>query len=172
MSTRGGVDRRSALAAEDEARRVGLPADAQGMDLEAGFPSRDGGADLEHVGAQGSWSGGVQVVGVVLQEGHAALSGGHDLHRAHEAGGFPVALGAETVAIGHKPLAREAGELRKPVEVLEGVGIGVEIPGFKEGPHAKLHPGLLAHARRALARFRLGRHLVLAFIHFNEAVDL
>ena len=45
----GDVDRRPGLAAEDEARRVRLPAYTEGMDLEARLACRDGGADLEHV---------------------------------------------------------------------------------------------------------------------------
>ena len=41
---------------------------------------------------------------------------------AHQAGGLPVALGTEAVAVGHQPLTGKPGDLLQPVQILERRG--------------------------------------------------
>ena len=60
------------------------------------------------------------MIGVILHERRAAVeSARHDFHRAHQRGGFPVAFAGETVAVGHQPLRREAGQLHQAVQIFK-----------------------------------------------------
>ncbi len=51
----------------------------------------------------------------------------HDFHRADERGGFPVTFAGETVAVGHQPLRREAGQLHEAVQIFKRRGEALEI---------------------------------------------
>ena len=145
-----GVEGGALRHVEDEARRVGLAADPERVDLERGLPLGDRGADLEHVRPEHLRALRVEVVGVVLHEGRAARkAAGHHLRRADEGRGLPVALGPEPVAVGHQALDGEAGKLGQAVEVLERRGEGGEAALPQEGPHPGLDPGLLAQVGRA-----------------------
>ena len=79
--------------------------------------------------------------------------GGHDLHRPHQRGGLPVAFGAEAVAVGHQPLHGQAGQLLQAVQVLEGVGEGLEAAVFQKARRPSSIAGRFAQ-RLALRRRR------------------
>ena len=93
------------------------------MHFQGRFSRRDAGADFQHVRAQdfhGIW---VQMVRVIFHERHTpAQPRGHHFHRPHQRGGFPIALRAEAIAVGHEPLHGDAGQLGQPVQILECVG--------------------------------------------------
>ena len=57
---------------EDQPHRVGLAADAQGMDLAGRLFRGQRRADLQHVGPQHHGPGRIEVIGVVLHERRAA----------------------------------------------------------------------------------------------------
>ena len=76
----------------------------------------------------------------------------HHLHGPHQRGRLPVAFGAEAVAVGHEPLHGQPGQLRQPVQVLEGVGEGLETAAIEETPQAQLDAGRVAQRLRVAAR--------------------
>jgi len=59
--------------AEHEARGIGLPADAQRMDLELCFTSGNCRADFEHVRTEYFHAFGIKVVGIIFHKGTAAF---------------------------------------------------------------------------------------------------
>ena len=136
-------------------RRTGSsrPPMARRVDLQAGARGGEGGADLEHVGAEDQLVAGGQVVGVVLHEGGAAgQAGAHDLGGADQDGGLPVAFGAEAVAVGHQPLHGQAGQLAQAAEVLEVGGERAEAAGVEEGAQARARSRRRSAATRAVPR--------------------
>jgi hypothetical protein len=98
---------------------------------------------------------------------------GHDLHRAHEGRDLPVALGAETVAVGHQPLRRDPRKLLEPMQVLEGVGEAVEAALLEEGAESQLDPRRVTQGLvpRAIL-FEAGHHLIRCRILGAERIDL
>ena len=148
-----------------------LPPIDSGWISRRGRVRRDRLADLEHVRAQHEIvASGVEVVGVVLHEGHAAGQAvGHDLHRPDHGGRLPVAFGAEAVAVAHQALDGKAGQLGQPVEVLEGVGEGDEPTVVEESAQPELDPRAVAQrdARSPPGRSS-GDHVVLVEIRLDE----
>ena len=114
------------------------------------------------------------MVGVVLHEGRAAGQAlADDLHHPQERAGLPVALGPESVAVGHQALDGEPGQLAEAVEVLEGRREALEAALFEEGAQAELDPGGLAE--RVVARSAAGEgrgHRVALLVLGAEPVDL
>jgi hypothetical protein len=87
----------------------------------------------------------IQVIRVVLHERGAALEvGADDLHGAEERGGFPIALGAEAVAIGHQALHREPGQLTQTVEVFKRRREALESAVGEKRPQPELNAGAVA----------------------------
>ena len=85
------------------------------VNLAARFSGGDRRANLQHVGAEARSSRRLEVVGVILHEDVPPLRPcGHHLGARIMRGGFPVALGAEAVAVGHEPLSGEAGSCLRP----------------------------------------------------------
>ena len=106
-----------------------------------GLPGRDRRADLEHVGAEDLLLAGRQMVGVVLHErGPTRLVPAHRLDGGQQDRGLPVALAAESVAIGHQSLHRDTGQLAQAAEVLEIGGEGAEVAGLQELAQPQLDP--------------------------------
>ena len=60
---------------------------------------------------------------------------------ADQRGRLPVPLGAKAVAIAHQTLHRHSGQLRQPVQVLEGRGEGLEVTAFQEVAQADFDSG-------------------------------
>ena len=111
------------------------------MNLQAGLPVRNRRADFQHVRAQHLHPRRIQVIGVILHEGRAAVqSGAHDLHGAQQRGGLPVAFRAKAVAIRHQPLRGQSRQLCQSVQILERRGEALEIALFEEAPHPDFDP--------------------------------
>ena len=89
------------------------------MDLYARLVSCDRGANLQHMRAQNELL--LVIVCIVLHEGSISV-GIHCLDDSCHACCFPVALSAEAVALVHKVLCSQTGELLHAVEILKGVG--------------------------------------------------
>ncbi len=122
----------------------------------------------EHLHAVGS-----QVVGVIFHERRAVgQPGGHHLHRAHQRGGFPVALAAEAVAFRHQALNGQAGQLRQAVQILKGIGEALEVAILQECAQAGLDARAVAQ-RVGAARRRAAAlpHIVLVAVLLDQAVD-
>ena len=152
------IERRACRRVEHQAHRIFLAADAKRMDLQRRLARRDRRADLQHVRAEHQMAAGSQVVGVVLHERRAARQPlAHDLHRAHQRGGFPVALAGEAVAIGHQPLRREAGQLPQPVQIFERGREALEAAVRQEGAHAQFEPRAIEQRLVPRAPFRAVR---------------
>ena len=82
----------------------------------------------------------------------------HHLHRPHQRSRLPIAFGAETVAVRHQPLHREARQLRQAVEVFERVGEGFEPALVQERPQSDLDLRRIAERLVPRATFpQLGR---------------
>ena len=126
------------------------------------------------MGAEHLLARGIQVIGVVFHErGAAGQARGHDLHRAHQRRGLPVAFRAEAVAVRHEALHGEAGELREAVQVLEGRREGLEAAFLEEAPQPDLDPRRLLQllAPRASGTQLLG-HVVLRVVLAEAALHL
>ncbi len=120
----GGEDGGPGLCLEDQTGRVLPVPDAEGMHLDFRLLAGDGRADLQHVGAHVHAAGGVEVVGIVLHKGGAAVQvRRHGLHNPAQRGDLPVTLRAEPVALPHQVLRGEPGQLAKLLQVFK---VGVE----------------------------------------------
>ena len=156
------VESRPRWRIEDEADRIFLAADRERVNLERRLGGGDRRTDFEHVRAQNLMPIGREMVGVVLHERCAAGQPfAHDLHRPHERGGLPVALGAKAVTIRHQPLRSEPRKLPKPMQVLEGRREAVEPASLEERAQSELEPGAVKERLVPLAAFaQFGRDLV------------
>jgi hypothetical protein len=63
---------------------------------------------------------------------------------------LPVPFGAESVAVRHQPLHRQAGQLLQPAQVLEVGRESPESAGVEEGPESELDRGTVAQRLMAL----------------------
>ena len=100
------------------------------------------------------WRAGREVVGVILHErGAAGQVSGHDFHGAEQRAGFPVAFGAEAVAVGHQALDGESGQLLQAVQVFESGGEALEAAGFEKGAESEFNACAVAERRMARAAF-------------------
>src|SRR5271166_3985773 len=90
------------------------------MNLERRLACRDRLANLEHVRAKNLMFFRCQMIGVVFHErGAARQSLAHDLHGAYQGRGLPVALGAESVTLGHQSLRPKTRKLPQSMQVFE-----------------------------------------------------
>ena len=114
----------ASLALEHQPGRVLLVhADAKVVGLNSRLVRRQGGADLQHVGAERIFLPLHQMIGVVLHKGGSTVSTlAHGLENGGHGGDLPVALAAVAVALGHEMLGGQTRQLLHAVEVLEGVG--------------------------------------------------
>src|ERR1700733_6217496 len=101
----------------------------------------DGGAYLEHVGAE-HLSGTLEVISVILHEGRSTgETTAHHLDRAHESCGFPISFSAKAISVRHKTLHGDSGKLPKAMQVFESVCESVRPGLLEEVPQADLDPG-------------------------------
>ena len=166
------VESRPRWRIEDEADRIFLAADRERVNLERRLGGGDRRTDFEHVRAQNLMPIGREMVGVVLHERCAAGQPfAHDLHRPHERGGLPVALGAKAVTIRHQPLRSEPRKLPKPMQVLEGRREAVEPASLEERAQSELEPGAVKERLVTLAASaQFGRDLVSLLVFAGQGL--
>ena len=98
------------------------------MHLQRRLGRRDARANFQHVRAEHDLVVRLQMIGVILHERRAAFQPArHDLHRADERGGLPIAFGGETVTVRHQALRRDAGQLHQAVQIFKRRGEAFEI---------------------------------------------
>ena len=167
-------DARPGIRGEDEADRVLAAADGQRMDLQPRLGRRERRAYLEHVRAEDALAARRQVIGVVLHQRRAAgQAGAHDLGRPDQHRRLPVPFGAESVAVRHQPLHRQAGQLLQPAQVLEVGREGPESAGVEEGPEPELDRGTVAQRLMALlSALELGRDVIGVLVLLHQRVDV
>ena len=155
---RAKVDQRSGdaapgLAGEHQTGRVFTVAHGQGQAADGHAALGHGGADLQHVRLQNALLAGHEVVGVVLQHGGALGvldAGGHQLHHAHHAGGLPVALGAEAVALLLQTLDGQPRKLFERAQIAKVGDDGVVVLFHHEALKAQLDLRLHGHVAAEL----------------------
>ena len=147
VDQRGG-DAAPGLGGEHQAGRVFAVTHGQGQAADGDAAFGDGGADLQHVRLQNALLAGHEVVGVVLEHGGALgvlHAGGHQLHHAHHAGGLPVALGAEAVALFLQALNGQARKLLERAQVAKVGDDGVVVLFHHEALKAQFDLRLHGH---------------------------
>ncbi len=99
---------------------------------------------LQHVGTEHELALGIEIVGVILHEGGSSRQiRRHHFHGADQCGSFPIALAAETVAVGHQALHREARQLLETVQILKGRGETDAAVRLQKGAHAQFLAGAI-----------------------------
>ena len=99
-----GVERRARWCVEHQARRIRFAADAERMHFERHVAVGDGRTDFQHVRPEHHLVAVLQMISVILHEGRAAETGGHDFHRTNERRCLPIAFARETKTRRHHAL--------------------------------------------------------------------
>ena len=162
------------LAGKHQADRVGLATDAQRVDRQLRLgDGADGRGDFQHVGTHVELVARLEVVGVILHQGGAALKAvTHHSADAHQHGGLPIAFGGEAPAVlGREALRTDARQLRQRAEVLEVVDAGGAAVLAHHVDHGRF---LLGRDEQLIVAGveQFGGHVVLGLVVLDEVLDL